>query len=109
MLAKLRSNRWAAVLLLSLWAGAAAAETRYVDAAAPAPGDGRSWRSAFKYLQDALMTAAPGDEIRVAQGTCKPDAFVLSRRPSLGRHETFQLITGVTIRLSRHWLTDLRR
>ena len=44
------------------------------------------------------MQAAGGDEIRVAQGTYKPDAFALSDRPSLGRYETFQLVTGVAIR-----------
>jgi len=32
-------------------------ETIYVDADAPAGGDGRSWATAFKYLQDALTIA----------------------------------------------------
>jgi hypothetical protein len=48
----------------------------YVDDDANAPGDGSSWRSAYKYLQDALTEAkrtATSVEIRVAQGVYKPD------------------------------------
>jgi hypothetical protein len=49
--------------------------TLYVDDDAPQGGDGRSWRSAHRYLQDALLAARGGGvaEIRVAQGTYKPD------------------------------------
>jgi len=69
----------------------------YVDDDANGLNDGSSWQNAYKYLQDALMMAAYGDELRVAQGIYKPDQFVLSDRPNLGKAETFQLKNGVTL------------
>jgi hypothetical protein len=62
------------------------------------PGDGKSWDTAFKYLQDALAVAAEGEEIRVAQGTYKPDqAETITIEPG-DRTATFQLVNGVTIK-----------
>jgi hypothetical protein len=72
--------------------------TIYVDADANGLNNGTSWANAYNYLQDALMMASAGNEICVAQGTYKPDEFVLSRRPNLGRMETFQLKNGVAIK-----------
>ncbi len=48
-------------------------DTTYVDDDAPLGGDGTTWNTAFRYLQDALAVALPGQEIHVAQGTYKPD------------------------------------
>ncbi len=45
----------------------------HVDADAPGANIGRNWTDAFHYLQDALAAAAPGDKIKVAEGTYKPD------------------------------------
>jgi parallel beta-helix repeat protein/predicted outer membrane repeat protein len=70
----------------------------YVDAGASGENNGSSWADAYNYIQDALMMALDGDEIRVAQGVYKPDQFVLSDRPCRGREETFQLRNGVAIR-----------
>jgi predicted outer membrane repeat protein len=70
----------------------------YVDADATGANNGSSWADAYNYLQDALMMALDGDEIRVAQGVYKPDQFVLSDRPCRGREETFQLINGVALK-----------
>ncbi len=70
----------------------------YVDANAPGANNGTSWENAYFYLQDALMFAVGGDEIRVAQGVYKPDDFVLSDRPSRGREETFQLVNGLALK-----------
>ena len=77
---------------------AASSKVIYVDDDAIPPGDGTSWETAFTYLQDAFMVASSGHEIRVAQGIYKPDDFVLSARPNLGRAETFQLKNGVTVK-----------
>jgi len=84
--------------LLALCGSTYAGRTVYVDIDAAGANDGSSWRDAYKYLQDALMMASVGDDIRVAQGIYKPDQFVLSDRPSLGRVETFQIKSGVAIR-----------
>ncbi|MHC4643018.1 MAG: right-handed parallel beta-helix repeat-containing protein, partial [Planctomycetota bacterium] len=45
----------------------------HVDADAPGANIGRNWTDAFNDLQDALAVAAPGDMIKVAEGTYKPD------------------------------------
>lgn len=72
--------RTAAALLATLVAQSAmASDIYYVDASAPAGGDGLSWSTAFSDLQDALALADAGDEVRVAQGTYKPDGGTGSR------------------------------
>lgn len=83
-------------LLVLLGVNAVAGKTIYVDAGAAGENDGSSWADAFNYLQDALMIASTGDEIRVAQGIYKPD---LGGGNTPGdRKATFRLINGVTIR-----------
>ncbi len=77
-------------------AGTANAKIIYVDDDAAGADDGSSWTDAYKYLQDALSTAYSGDEIRVAEGTYKPD---LGAGITPGdRTATFQLINGVTLK-----------
>ncbi len=57
-----------------------------------ATGDGSSWSAAFGDLQEALMKAAPGDEIWIASGRYRPAG------PGASRESTFMLVEGVTMR-----------
>ena len=61
-----------AVLLIP---AAADAKTIYVNAAKAGGGNGASWGTAFKYLQDALRASRPGDQVFLAKGTYYPDDF----------------------------------
>jgi hypothetical protein len=80
-------------------AAAVHAQTRlYVDASAPAGGNGQSWNAAFRDLQDALTLAngRPNHgilvEIRVAQGVYNPD------QGTHDRARTFTVGSGVSLR-----------
>jgi predicted outer membrane repeat protein len=62
-----------AVLILTCHGfGHAAWGTVYVDVDAPGLRNGSSWQNAYRSLEDALNMAGPGEEVRVAQGTYKP-------------------------------------
>ncbi|MCX7017174.1 MAG: right-handed parallel beta-helix repeat-containing protein [Candidatus Sumerlaeota bacterium] len=56
------------LLCLLLPFPASGATTRYVDVATSASGDGLSWQTAKKTIQEAVDAAPPGDEIWVAEG-----------------------------------------
>ena len=87
------------MFLLVVASIASAAEIIYVDADASAGGgDGSTWDTAFKYLQDGLAAASYGDEIRVAQGSYKPDLDEAGSVTPGNREETFQLINGVALK-----------
>ena len=85
---------WLVMLLLPISVGAGA--VIYVDNDS-AGGDGATWATAFKYLQDAIAVADVNDEIRVAQGTYVPDQNSVTPEGSGSREATFQLIGGVGI------------
>ena len=73
---------------------AANAKTIYTDADRPPGGDGLSWSTAFKDLQDGLADAGGGDEIWVAAGTYYPSVEV----GGIGsRYQAFQMKNGVAI------------
>lgn len=66
--------KWATIAAAFLAAGAAEAKVVYVNAAAATTtGDGSSWASSYKYLQDALDHSSAIDTIYLAKGTYYPD------------------------------------
>ena len=69
--------------------------TIYVDDDATPAGDGSSWTTAFRYLQDAMTAVSAGDEIRVAEGLYRPDQG--AGMTSGDRAANFRLVDGVTI------------
>jgi len=88
------------MVVILLWFGCtiAAGEVIYVDADASTGGDGTTWGTAYKYLQDALYEPATGgDEIWVAAGTYYPDEDEGANVTPNDRTETFQLISVVEI------------
>ena len=70
----------------------------YVDADAVGANDGTSWTDAHSHLQDALVSTVKGDEIRVAQGTYRPDRSSRHPRGAGDRTATFRLKSGVVIK-----------
>ena len=71
----------------------------HVDDDANAPGDGKSWVTAYRYLQDALADARATEkpvEIRVAQGIYKPDQGA-NQKPG-DRLASFDLFSGVAVK-----------
>lgn len=72
-----------------------AGSVMYVDNDAPEGGDGTSWATTHKYLQDALAIAGAGDEIWVAQGAYRPDQGA-NQNPG-HRGQSFKMLAGVAI------------
>lgn len=71
----------------------------YVNSNLTAIGDGSSWPTAYKHLQDALDAAVSGDEIWVVQGTYYPDlrsnnGLTIDSNDPL---DSFNMITGVQL------------
>jgi len=90
-------NAWLTVpVLLLATACAAGGQTTFVDANAVGANNGTSWADAYNHLQDALAAASTSAEIRVAQGTYKPDRGATVTAGD--RTATFQLVSGVAIR-----------
>jgi hypothetical protein len=76
------------------------ADMRFVDDDAPLAGDGQSWATAYRHLQDALAEAdvnALITEIRVAGGTYHPDDSEGSAAVAGSRTESFVLQNEVAI------------
>ena len=83
------------VLLPAAVAHAQPAQTIYVDSSAAPGGDGSSWSTAYRHLQDALPTSSNGDEIWVARGTYRPDQG--TGIPNGKRDTSFHLKPGVAL------------
>jgi predicted outer membrane repeat protein len=72
----------------------------YVDDDGPVGGDGLSWSTSYRFLQDALLAAEVigiFDEIRVAQGTYLPDRNEGIPGGSGARDATFNLSNQVSL------------
>jgi parallel beta-helix repeat protein/predicted outer membrane repeat protein len=92
------TNLVAAALAIALSPATFADGVLYVDDDAPLGGDGLGWATACTFLQDALASAVPGTEIRVAGGTYRPDADEAGNVTPGDREASFQLVNGVAIR-----------
>ena len=73
----------------------------FVDDDAPDKGDGQSWDTAYRFLQNALVFASdPANgvtEIRVGQGVYQPDRDEANPDGTGDREATFQLANGVAL------------
>jgi hypothetical protein len=79
---------------------AAVADVRFVDDDAELGADGLTWSTAYRFLQDALHDAMDNPnihEIRVAQGTYRPDRDEAGNATPGDRDATFRLINGVSV------------
>ena len=87
----------ASLILFATASRSFAGGTLFVDDDAPPGGDGITWDTAYRFLQDALTDASGGgiSEVRVAQGVYKPDRDEANPAGTGDREATFQLINGV--------------
>ncbi|MCH7849658.1 MAG: right-handed parallel beta-helix repeat-containing protein, partial [Planctomycetes bacterium] len=71
----------------------------FVDDDASPGGDGASWNTAYRFLQDALTDASGGgtSEVRVAQGIYKPDRDEANPDGTGDREASFHLLNGVAL------------
>ncbi len=89
----------AMITMVAISGAARAGGVLYVDDDAPLGGDGTSWDTAYRFLQDALEDASGGGitEVRVGQGTYKPDRDEANPDGTGDRAATVQLLNGVAI------------
>jgi hypothetical protein len=69
---KLSTCRFAGVMTANVLIACSAGQVRYVNAAAPAGGNGTSWQTAFSSLAVALDAPGQYSEVWVARGTYLP-------------------------------------
>lgn len=79
-----------ALSLVTALTAQASGATIFVNAAAPAGGNGSSWAAAFKDLRTALIVASSGDEVWVARGLYRPNTL-------LDRGLRFDIPSGVKV------------
>lgn len=72
---------------------ASAQRVIYVNQAATGANDGATWSDAFIHLQDALLTARPGDDVWVAEGVYRPDQ---GAGIGVGDRDTYFLVPSET-------------
>jgi hypothetical protein len=84
----------AAVAGLLASAGGVRADVRFVDDDAPLGGDGLTWGTAYRFLQDALTEAGLDPditEIRIGRGSYRPDLDEGGVHTPLDRSATFHM------------------
>ena len=71
----------------------------FVDDDAPQGGDGTTWDTAYRFLQDALADASGGGvtEVRVGQGTYKPDRDEANPNGTGDSLATYQILSDVAV------------
>jgi predicted outer membrane repeat protein len=85
------------VLVTAAFSSVATADVLFVDDDADLGGDGSSWATAFRFLQDALADAEPGAEIRLGQGTYTPDRDETGTVTPGDRWSAFWLTIGISV------------
>jgi len=95
---RMNRNILLAITVVLLWLGSAitaCGKDICVDTSAAAGGNGNSWATAFKYLQDALGAAQAGDAILVAQGYYYPDRDSTHPQGTGDEASRFTLVSNV--------------
>ena len=89
----------AIAMILTLTATVHGGSVLYVDDDAPPGGDGTSWKTAYRFLQDALADASQGgaNQIRVAQGVYQPDRTEATPDGTGDREAAFQLLNDLAL------------
>jgi hypothetical protein len=90
-----------AVLLLLLASPITWGRVVYVDDDSDAAGDGSSWETAYRYLQDGLLDVFFAErpvEVRVAKGLYRPDRSIAEPNGSGDRDAYFSLLANGTAR-----------
>jgi hypothetical protein len=90
------------VAILGSGAIADAGSIIYVDDDAPPGGDGLSWATAHRFLRDALAHAGEGEasvvtEIRVGEGTYRPDRSSANPGGTGDRGASFEVVNGADV------------
>lgn len=97
-----RSFIFASVLLCAAHSVAFAGTTLFVDDDAPVGGDGASWATSFRFLQDALAAAHNATElpveIRIGGGDYLPDQSAAIPAGTKARNAAFLMRNNVAIR-----------
>lgn len=86
-----------AALLAAVLAPAGAQSILHVDPRSPQDGPGQTWETAFHFPTDALAAATAGDEIRIAQGTYRPDQSRAVPGGSNSRSATLRIAVELTL------------
>ncbi len=101
-MAQPRAHLLTMLIVAAMTSATNAGSVLLVDDDAPPGDDGRTWQTAYRFLQDALAYAADPmndvSEIRVARGTHWPDRTKFEPQGTGDRNATFNLVTDVVVK-----------